>query len=60
VLNTVPDLPSTPNEQAEALRTTLAALRRANQRLTTRDAVTRALGDSDCLAAAATETDDHR
>ncbi|MEX2315850.1 MAG: ATP-binding protein [Pirellulales bacterium] len=47
------DLPSTPNEQAEALRTTLAALRRANQRLTTQDAVTRALADSDSLAAAA-------
>ncbi len=49
----VPELPPTTNEQAEALRTTLAALRRANQRLSTQDAVTRALADSASLAAAA-------
>jgi PAS domain S-box-containing protein len=49
----VVDSTPAPDEQAEALRKTLAALQLANQRLTTRDAVTRALAESDSLEAAA-------
>jgi PAS domain S-box-containing protein len=52
-VHAVSDLNINFSEQAETLRTALAALERANWRLTTQDAVTRALADSDSLAAAA-------
>jgi GAF domain-containing protein len=48
----VPDPPIQPIEPAETLHAALAALQRANRRLTTQDAVTRALAESESLDSA--------